>query len=309
VTDSLRSESFVPERGALSRRAQVQERESQRDDRIKAIAFAALRVLGACALSALIGVGLVQGYQSATHSRFFSVRDVRVRGSLHATTQELTARSGLLPGQNLFRVDLAAAARGVESSPWVISASVSRQLPSSIDIELREHVPVARVQLGLGNNYFSDDAGKLFKRVTDDDDLPARSLPLVTGLERADWDSHRDDALTQLSLALQLVSDWHEAGLPSEELSEVRADKDGAFSVIAKPSSQVVAQEIRVGKGPFAANLHRLIRVRTELSHRGAQASHIDLDNPARPDEVAAQIVRNDDPSTARNKAATARGE
>ena len=297
------SASFTPERGALSRRAHAQE--FRRGDRAKKIALACVRVLAACALSALLGVGAVQAYQWSTRSPFFGVRAVRVRGNVHVQASELTARSGLLVGQNLFRVDLAAAARGVESSPWVISASVSRQLPSSIDIEVREHVPVARVQLGQA--YFSDAEGKLFKRVGDDDDVSSHALPLITGLARADWDAHRDDVLPQLRASLQLVSDWRDAGLAAEELTEVRVDADGAFTAIARQGS--LSQEVRVGHGPFAANLHRLIQVRVELTRRNAQASHIDLDNPSRPDEVAAQIVRNDDPSTARPKTQVARGE
>ena len=296
--------SFTPEKGATSRRAHALE--FSRAARAKAIAIAALRVLSACSLSALLGVGAVQGYRWATRAPFFALRDVQVRGNQHARSDELIARSGLFPGQNLFRVDLAAAARGVESSPWVLAASVSRQLPSSIELEVREHVPVARVLLGSGD-YFSDAEGKLFKRVAADDDAPERALPLVSGISRDDWDARREESLGQLKAALALISDWREAGLSRDELIEVRRDPDGAFTALSHQGQLV--QEVRVGRGPFAANLHRLARVRLELQRRAAQASRIDLDNPARPDEVAAQIVRNDDPSTTRPKVSGARGE
>jgi len=294
------SSGFAPEKGAATRRSHALE--FRRGDRVKAIALACARVLAACAVSAAIGLGAYQGFQWATQSSLFAVRAVRVRGAVHAPAPELIARSGLLAGQNLFRVDLAAAARGVESSPWISAASVSRQLPSSIEIEVREHTPVARVQLGAP--YFTDAEGHLFKRVNDEDDAAARALPLITGLARADWGTRPDDAL-MMRAAIQLVADWRDAGLNADELSEVRVNSDGALTAIAS------TQEIRVGHGPFAANLHRLLRVRAELARRGESASRIDLDNPARPDEVAAQIVRNDESNaaSARPKVASARGE
>ncbi len=295
------SKGFAPEKGATARRAQV----IRRSDRWKAIGLASARVALACAISAALGVGAVQAYQWATRSPFFAVRAVRVRGNLHAPSDELIARSGLLVGQNLFRVDLAAAARGVESSPWVISASVSRQLPASIEIEVREHVASARVS--LGGLYFTDAAGQLFKRVADEDDAAVRALPLITGLSRADWDAHREPTLAQLKMGIQLIADWSAASLPAEELAEVRFENDGALTAIAHQGA--LLQEVRIGHGPFAANLHRLARVRLELSRRGSQASRIDLDNSARPDEVAAQIVRNDDTSSARPTGQSARGE
>ena len=306
---------FSPEKGATARRRQ----EVSRVDRWKKLGLACVRLLAACAISAALGVGAVQTYQWATRSPLFAVRSVHVRGNVHAPADDLIARSGLLVGQNLFHVDLAAAARGVESSPWVIAASVSRQLPASIEIEVREHVPAARVS--LGGAYFTDAAGQLFKKVADSDDAAARALPLITGLSRTDWDAHREPTTAQLLSAIQLISEWRAAGLAPDELFEVRVESDGALTAFAHQSAvpsdhpaagqpvAMISQEVRVGRGPFAANLHRLARVRLELARRGSQASRIDLDNSSRPDEVAAQIVRNDDPSTARPKGQTARGE
>lgn len=276
---------FVPEKGAAVRRAAA----AAGGGRLKAFAIAALRMLGAMALSAAVALGAIEAWGWCTRSPLFDARAVRVHGAAHATRDELLLRSGLKAGQNLFRADLAAAARGVESSPWVVSASVSRSLPPAFDVEVVEHRPAARAQ--LGPVYVVDAEGRVFKRSEEGDPADVRALPLVTGISREEWARQREPAQLKLLAALQLVDAWAGEGLPAAQLVEVRADPAGGFTALAAEAPGERPQEIRVGAGPFRAKLKRLAQVRAALQRRGEKAARIDLDNQARPDWVAAQIV------------------
>ena len=45
---------------------------------------------------------------------------------------------GKLEGRNIFAVDLAAAARGMEHHPWIASARVARDLPETLRVVVEE---------------------------------------------------------------------------------------------------------------------------------------------------------------------------
>jgi cell division protein FtsQ len=278
--------SFEPVKAATVRRSS---REVGRPA-IRAVVGTALRLLAAAAISGGLSACAWQGWQWATRSPAFALREIRVRGNLHASEEELLRRSGLTLGANLFHADLATAARAVEAHPWVKSARLSRRPPGAVVIEVVEHVPVASVQ--LGSLYLLDGQGELFKKAAPGDFV---DLPLVTGLFREDWQGRRQDAQLRILSALQLLDAWRGEGLSLSRLSEVRLDDDGGVTVFAREeggpaAAQGGVQEIRLGTRAFAERLRRLGQVRAALERRGERATRIDLDNETRPEWVAAQL-------------------
>ncbi len=275
---------FRPEKGATIRRADALAGDWRA--RVAALGLAVLRTVLAMAVSAALCLGALRAWEWARTSPFFAVRSISVRGAVHAKPGELVTRSGLGVGQNLFRVDLAAAARGVEASPWVTSASVSRRFPMAVEIEVTEHAPAAKVV--LGSSYLVDTHGALFKKVAEEDG--ALDLPLVTGIARSQWDEQRAVAQQRILVAIGFAEAWREEGLKAEQLQEIQLDEAGAITALAQDNSKA-EQELRVGDGPFGPKLRKLSRIREALARRREQASRIDLDNRARPDTVAATLV------------------
>jgi cell division protein FtsQ len=278
--------SFEPVKAATVRRSS---REAGRPA-IRAVAGTALRLLAAAAISGALSACAFQGWQWATRSKAFALREIRVRGNLHAREDELVRRSGLALGANLFHADLATAARAIEAHPWVKSARLSRRPPGTVVIEVAEHVPIASVQ--LGSLYLLDGQGELFKKAAPGDFV---DLPLVTGLFREDWQGRRQDAQLRILSALQLLDAWRGEGLSLSRLSEVRLDDDGGVTVFAREEggpagAQGGVQEIHLGTRAFAERLRRLGQVRAALERRGERATRIDLDNETRPEWVAAQL-------------------
>lgn len=271
---------FRPVDPAVLRRAAAEAERSA----FKNALDAALRTLAAAALSAAISLGAWQAWRWATGSPLFAVREIRFEGLVHATDGDLLRRSGLAPGQNLFRVDLARAARAIESHPWVAAVRIDRRLPGVLVIEVREHRPAALVQ--LGSLYLLDDEGRLFKRAAPDDGL---DLPIITGLPREAWLERRPELQLRLLAALHLLDTWRGAGMPVSALSELRLDEGGAFTLFVHDGELV--QEIRLGADNLSLKLRRLAEVRAALSRRGERATRIDLDNPARPDQAAATLA------------------
>ena len=292
---------FRPEKAAAARRADAAEGGWQAQARV--VALAALRTGLAMAVSAALCLGALRGWDQARSSPFFAVRSISIRGAVHAQSKDLVARSGLGVGQNLFRVDLAAAARGVESSPWVTSAQVSRRFPMAIEVEITEHVPAGKVVLGApSSSYLVDNSGLVFKKVAEEDG--ELELPLVTGIARAEWDERRAAAQQKILVAIGFAEAWREEGLKLEQLGEIQLDQSGGITALAR-DGQLAEQEIKVGDGPFGPKLKKLARIREALARRHEQASRIELDNRARPDTVAAQVLNSSDKAAPRGAPAS----
>lgn len=274
---------FVPEKAAAVRRGDRQDGRAAARAALGGVA----RALAAAALSAAAIAGAVRATAWATRAPAFAVTAVEFRGLVHAREDDLLRRSGLSPGQNLFRADLGVAARALQAHPWVKSVRLFRVPPSRVLALVQEHVPVAQVQLGA--LYLLDADGALFKRASAGDGV---DLPLVTGLARADVAAGRPEVQLHLFAALQLLDAWRDEGLPPGQLEELRFDEDGQVTAFARDDrgGEGKLQEIRVGGRDFAQRLRKLVQVRAALARRGERAARIDLDNEARPDWVAAQL-------------------
>jgi len=85
--------------------------------------------------------------------------------------------AGILPGENIFTVDLDRARQRLESQAWIASAAVSRQFPSSIVIQVTERKPFAVVE--LERTHVVDREGVLLQTCDNCASLP---FPRVTGV-------------------------------------------------------------------------------------------------------------------------------
>ena len=100
-----------------------------------------LIVITLASAAALIGVGV-----AATASPLFGARTIRVHGAAHLTRAEVLRLAGIAPGTNLFYLDAHAAADRLEQDAWVAGATISKHLPSTVVVDVRERVAVAVVR-------------------------------------------------------------------------------------------------------------------------------------------------------------------
>lgn len=92
--------------------------------------------------TALVLGGVVLGPVALRQLAFFGVRRVELVGTRYLAPEQLVARLGLAPDQNLFD-DTGEIARRVERVGGVVSARVERRLPGTLRITVVERVPVA----------------------------------------------------------------------------------------------------------------------------------------------------------------------
>ncbi|SNV76601.1 cell division protein [Corynebacterium imitans] len=89
------------------------------------------------------------------------VHGVNVDGNAALTPEQVEELTGIVPETPMGRVDVRAAAEGVAANPWVKSATVKRDWPSSIQVDVEEYTAVAFVALEDGAHLI-DAEGKDF---------------------------------------------------------------------------------------------------------------------------------------------------
>lgn len=111
------------------------------------------------------------------HSPFFAVRDVEVVGASLLSPAEAMQLSGILPGENLLRLDADAIRRRLEEDPRIGAAKVRRVAPDRVVLEVDERIPVALLSYADGF-LFVDGSGRLIAA----DRRSRPGLPVVTGV-------------------------------------------------------------------------------------------------------------------------------
>lgn len=116
-----------------------------------------LRVLVACAAV----VAAVGSAAALARSPLFDVDYVDVRG-IDQTSRRAVLRAGGLDGRPaLVDVDEGAVARRVEALPWVLEATVQRDWPGTVRIDVRERRPAAVLPAGPGRWAVADGSGRI----------------------------------------------------------------------------------------------------------------------------------------------------
>ncbi|HHU66707.1 FtsQ-type POTRA domain-containing protein [Corynebacterium sp.] len=122
------------------------------------------------------------------------VNNYAVTGNVHSPEEYVIEATGVSQGDNLVRVDAGQAARGVVDLPWVRSATVSRQWPSTLVVDVTERQALLYSSEADGDHLI-DEEGRPFII-----DVPPESSVEVTGDLREDLEVLADVAAVISSL-------------------------------------------------------------------------------------------------------------
>lgn len=194
----------------------------------------AVRMLPATlATLALVALGgaLFSGYRFLRTSPRFAIARFEVRGTTHMAEADVVAVAGVSLGGNIFAIDVESVEQRLERLPWVRQASVSRQLPDTLELEVVERVAVAAVNAdGL---YLVDADGRLFKR-GDTKTGELAGLPVISGLDRATFGDDEAVAAAAIARACALIARWNQVAAERTRIGEVRIEHDDAYTLYTR---------------------------------------------------------------------------
>jgi cell division protein FtsQ len=128
-----------------------------------------------------VGVALILGVLTVIYVMFWSpllgVREVKVVGAEHTTSDQIAQVASLDPGDNLLRVSTTDIAVKTEELPWVKSAEVDRMLPGTVRVKIVERTPA--LLLSLSDSRWTIDASGY---VLEQGEVE-KGLPVLAGVE------------------------------------------------------------------------------------------------------------------------------
>ncbi|HNR77393.1 MAG TPA: cell division protein FtsQ/DivIB [Parvularculaceae bacterium] len=134
-------------------------------------------VLWAGGYFAMAGSSVDRAMQRAAVGAGLEVRQVLLRGAHQTAHQEVLDALGPVIGESILRLSLDEARARVEQIGWVRSAAVTRLLPDTVSIAIREREPAAVWQMN-GQLHLIDDSGAMIREVGA---YEYSNLPLIVG--------------------------------------------------------------------------------------------------------------------------------
>ncbi|MBA4372383.1 MAG: hypothetical protein C0402_05925 [Thermodesulfovibrio sp.] len=190
----------------------------------------------------------------------FPLQQIRFSGNQHLTDEDLRALTGLGAKENLATLSSGAVFHSMNTSPWIRSVSVRKELPGTLHIFIKEAEPFALLDMG-GKHFIVDNKGKLLEELKDSS-IPF--LPVIVG--------NPFEKKEVFGEAIILVRAIKDAGLISrKDRIEVIAHKQQEMTV------NLDGMVVKVGTGDYHEKLVRLLELEEEIKSRRIPVDYIDL--------------------------------
>jgi len=150
----------------------VERRRRVAEDRARSNLNRLLRMLVVLAVVAVL-VWYVQ-------SPFMSVDSIVVRGADRVDVRSVLTDNGIIEGRPLVVLDVYGAEKALLGDPWVAQATVARDWPTGIVVEVEERTPSANLQLADGWWLVAADGTLLEEAEGRSADLPTGLLPQLS---------------------------------------------------------------------------------------------------------------------------------
>ena len=158
-----------------------------------------LRVVMTVILVLLVGTGAY----AATQSPLLDLDAVEVSGVLGSEADAVRDAAGLANGTPMTELDLDAALGSVMALPWVATATIDRNWPGTVAIDVERRVAVAVLPTGDGASILIDAEGVAIERVS----TAPVSLPVIAVVAAGDLGDVQTQALPLVPLVQAIPDD------------------------------------------------------------------------------------------------------
>lgn len=245
------------------------------------LGIAALKFGSAAAVAWALLVAGREVYEYATTSARFEVQHFIYETTAHVDDEQLRALLAIEPGTNILACDLPEISERIAAHPWVAQATVTRNLPDTLEVTVVEHSPEAIVL--AERFYLVNDEGKPFKAVERGE---RGELPIITGIDRAQLADERELAVAEINEALALIRLYGNKKRP--RLGEVHLGDDGSITLYTAEAGTA----LRLGREDFGARLARWDTLRAALGERAERLAVVHLNHESRPDRRDRVVAR-----------------
>jgi cell division protein FtsQ len=211
-----------------------------------------LKIMLALTVMPAISLICIFGYDCLTQCEYFRAKTIAVEGNQILSEEEVIKETLIKPGDNILSVNLSKVRKQLMANRWIAEAEVIRKIPSGIIVRIKEHKPLA--VLDLGKEFLLNEHGEVFKEKTTTD---TESLPLVKGLKFSDLSlsgAKRSPSFNAVMTVLKL-GQKPESILPNSSITLINVDREIGLTVFAFDKT------IKLGYNNYLDKYERLEKV------------------------------------------------
>ncbi|HYP90000.1 MAG TPA: FtsQ-type POTRA domain-containing protein [Polyangiaceae bacterium] len=237
-------------------------------------------------LALVIGTAVSVAYSVrhyALSSPRFSIQEVNLQGGKRVSPEQAREQAGVVLGSNVFALDTALCERKLLENPWISQARVTRDLPRSLRIEIKEREPAA-LAVFAERLYLVTAEGEPFKELSPGD--PA-DFALITGVSVDGISRDRARELDRVREGLEVLELYNRVPLSkTQPAQEVHLADAGDVTLTA--GREGITFEL--GRDGYRRKLLMGEQVVAEMRRKGRSPGIVFLDNIAHPERVVVRM-------------------
>ena len=203
------------------------------------------------AILTVMSFGFILGHDFITQCDYFRADNIVVRGEHRLSKQQILEQANINKGINILSVNLSIIRNTLLAHSWIADAEVRRELPDIITIRIKEHEPLAI--LDLGRRFLINVDGEVFKEwATSDPDV----LPIVSGLQFSDLNVPGESRSISFNAVMEVLRLGRESDsiLPNRGIKKIRVDRQIGLTLYAFDRVRV----IKIGYHDYPDKYERL---------------------------------------------------
>lgn len=231
-----------------------------------------LKLFSGAAAIAVMSLVFVFGYDWVTQCDFLSAQTIEIKGIKELERKQVLETAKISEGVNILSVNLSTARRRMLSLAWAAETEIRREFPDKFMIRIREHEPVAVIE--LGKIFLVNAEGEIF-READRQQFP--ELPLIAGAEYEDWvaDNDRNTKVCESVMFVIARARQDSSVLTSGNIEKIMVDRELGLTLI---TGEYPAEKIHLGFGGYESKYQRLSKIISFLNQRGADVEFKEID-------------------------------
>jgi cell division protein FtsQ len=236
----------------------------RRDSAIRRMKRARFRRSCLNVLAGILGVALMSLFFIFCHdiilqSPYFKVTSLEVTGNKRLSIQEILDTARIKPDTNALLVNIPLSRKYLLSHPWIAEAEITRELPGRLILTIREHDPLAI--LDMGRKFLIDREGKVFKEIADSDSM---ELPIIKGIDFSDLDQGDLHRSADYDAVLSLLEMGQNPAciLSRQRIRLIHVDREEGITLFSAGSIQDFSvKAIKVGYQDYSEKFVRLEKI------------------------------------------------
>lgn len=209
-----------------------------------------------------------------TQCHYFKAESIVVTGMNRLSEKQVLKHAKIYKGINILSVNLSTARKRLLANSWIDDAEVSRELPTGINIKIKEHKPLAI--LDLSRKFIINTRGEVFKEMAASD---LGDLPTISGLEFSDINVPGKPRSVPFAAVMEVLNlgQKSESVLPYGLIKRIQVDREIGLTIFSLDRIKAV----KIGYNNYQSKYARLKDVLLYLKkrHGFSHLESIDLNN------------------------------